>query len=119
MCSATRRAPSSSPCATEGETAVTASAPSPSARCASAATTDESTPPENATTTDPSGAIRASSRPSMALTQRFGPHDLHRLARDAGGPLTVGVLGGEVDDLAVEAADLDAHGFARDLDGEA
>ena len=46
---ATSRAPSSSPVASAGETAVTASARSPSARAASAATRDESTPPEKAT----------------------------------------------------------------------
>ena len=46
---ATARAPSSSPVASAGDTAVTASARSPSTRAAIDATNDESTPPENAT----------------------------------------------------------------------
>ena len=58
---ATRLAPSSSPVASAGETAVTASARSPSARAASAATRDESTPPENATTALPRRPMRPSS----------------------------------------------------------
>jgi hypothetical protein len=54
---ATPRAPSSSPVARAGETAVTANARSPSARAASAATSEESTPPEKATIADSSGSI--------------------------------------------------------------
>src|SRR5687768_9363820 len=118
MWAATRLAPSSSPLATEGETAVTALAWSPSARYAIAATTDESTPPQNATTAWPSAATRASSRSSMGLTHCLPPDHFHRGVGDAGGALAVGVLGGEVDDLAFEAADLDPHRFAGDLDRE-
>src|SRR5689334_15391889 len=101
MCAATRRAPSSSPAATLGETAVTASAFAPSARCAIAATTEESTPPENATTTVPSGCTRASSSllkesdplcTVMGLAEGSGPHGLDRLTGGAGGALAVGVL---------------------------
>ena len=58
---ATPRAPSSSPVASAGDTAVTASARSPRARAASAATSDESTPPENATTQLPTERILVSS----------------------------------------------------------
>src|SRR3954451_22476145 len=106
MCAATRCAPSSSPAATAGETAVTASARSPSARYAIAATTDESTPPENATTAWPSAATSASSRSSMGLTHRLAPDDFDGRVGDAGGTFAVGVLGREVDDLAVAPTDL-------------
>src|SRR3712207_285661 len=118
MWRATRSAPSSSPVATDGDTAVTALALSPSARYAMAATTDESTPPENATTARPRAATRCSSRSSMGLTHRLGPHDLDRRVGDAGGPLAVRVLRGEVDDLAVQPADLDPDGLPGDLDRE-
>src|SRR5688500_7004477 len=117
MCFATLRAPSSSPVATAGETAGAARAVSPSARWAIAATTDESTPPEKATTAWPRAATRASSRSSMRLTHRHTPHDLDRGVGDLRRALAVGVLGREVDDLAVQPADLDADGLAGDLDG--
>src|SRR3954468_22236662 len=118
MWAATRRAPSSSPDATEGDTAVTASARSPSARWASAATTLESTPPENATTARPSSAIRASSSAVIVRRrQRSRPDRLDRLAADLRRARAVRVLGREVHDAAVEPADLHAHGLARDLDG--
>src|SRR4051794_29311697 len=125
MWCATRLAPSSSPCATAGETAVTARARSPSVRWAIAATTELSTPPENATTALPSAATRASSAPKgsdplglgMGCGEGLRPDRLDGGVGDAGGALAVGVLGGEVDHAAVEAADLDAHGLARDLDG--
>src|SRR5213593_914227 len=50
---ATRRASSSSPGGSEGETAVTARARGPKARAATAATSAESAPPEKATTAPP------------------------------------------------------------------
>src|SRR4051794_33652717 len=124
IAAATRRAPSSSPAATDGETAVTASAWSPRARAASAATTDESTPPENATTAEPSTRNRPSSlvKGSDPLCTVIGrgqgscPDRLGGCVDDAGGALAVGVLGGEVDDAPVEAADFDPDRLAGDLD---
>src|SRR4051812_47660032 len=106
MWAATRCAPSSSPAATLGDTAVTASALSPSARWAIAATTEESTPPEKATTASPSAAMRASSASSMGLAHRLRPHGLRRRAGDAGGAFDVGVFGGEVHDPAVQSSHL-------------
>ena len=63
-------APSSSPAATAGDTAVTASARGPSARAATAATSDESTPPENATTALPWRATLRSSVGQQARSSR-------------------------------------------------
>src|SRR4051794_12549928 len=111
MCAATRRAPSSSPSATLGETAVTASARSPRARYASAATTDESTPPENATTALPS-EVKGSGPLStgMGFAQGLGPDRLDGRVGGARDALAVGVLGRQVHHAPVEPADLDADG---------
>src|SRR3954470_25039955 len=97
-----------------------------------AATTDESTPPENATTALPSAPTRASRAgrevteyvsgiPSdfVAGSERLGPDDLHRRAADLSRPRAVGVLGREIDHPAIELADLDPDRLASDLDGEA
>src|SRR5262249_55776243 len=99
MCLATRRAPSSSPSATAGATGVTARARSPSASYASAATTDESTPPLNATTA-------LSSCSSMRRRHRLRPDDLHGRVGDPRGALAIGVLGRDVDDLPVQPPEL-------------
>src|SRR5688572_4497487 len=130
--SATARAPSSSPTASAGETAVTASARSPSARAASAATSDESTPPEKATIALPSLAIRRSIRLSSSRAGSGGVElslpppvlDPRKSRRPPGlgGPAGPGrdrravvVLGSDVDRLSIEPADLDPHPLARDL----
>ena len=67
MAAATVRAPSSSPLASAGETAVTASARSPSTRAEAAATSEESTPPEKATRALGVVAIAASSSASVRI----------------------------------------------------
>ena len=130
MESATARAPSSSPVASAGETAVTASARGPSARAASAATSEESTPPENAT-------IAPSNRSSRALEpvaelssvvaivssrvgggERARPDGLNGSADPGRERRAVVVLRREVDDLAAKPAALDAHRAAGDVDGD-
>ena len=116
--------------ATAGETAVTASALSPSARWASAATTDESTPPENATTTLPSSAMRASSARSRAPCVRrrdracahttFTGSPLMRAARSqsacSGARLTI--LPSSLPTLITDGlpVDLDREALALELD---
>src|SRR5690242_18740379 len=113
MASATCRAPSSSPVASAGDTAVTASAPSPSARAASAATSDESTPPEKATIALPRSAMRASSRSTIELLprrpRRRVPHRAGGLAGLGGHRGAVVVLRRHLERAAIEAADLHAH----------
>src|SRR4029079_8127660 len=122
---ATERAPSSSPVASAGETAVTARARSPSARAAAAATRDESTPPEKATSALGAVAIVPSSSASVGILdvlasggdrECLGPDLFDRsagLGRDGG---AVVVLGRDVHDPAVEEADLDADRVTFDLD---
>src|SRR5512132_4385843 len=121
---ATARAPSSSPVASAGDTAVTASARSPSTRADAAATSEESTPPENATTALGAVAIVASSSPSevIELLVRTGSRHREGLRPDlfdwsagrCGGRRTVVVLGHEVHDGAVQQTDLDADRLALD-----
>src|SRR3954470_11479307 len=118
--SATERAPCSSPVARAGETAVTARARSPSARAASAATSDESTPPENDTTALPRPASRCSSlvcssAVPMPLTvgargrERTRPPLLDRPAGALGERRAVVVLGRDVDQLVAQPAAFDPH----------
>src|SRR6476661_5824360 len=121
---ATARAPSSSPVASAGDTAATASARSPSTRAEAAATSEESTPPENATTTLVVDAIVASSSTSevIELLARTGGRHREGLRPDlfdgtagrGGGRSAVVVLGHQVDDGAVQETDLDADRLALD-----
>src|SRR2546425_8873128 len=84
---ATDRAQSSSPVASAGETAVTANERLPRTRAATAATKDESTPPENATMALPvlvrrpwrssSVGIEAPSFETARRCERVSPHLLH------------------------------------------
>src|SRR5690349_24898724 len=121
---ATVRAPSSSPVARAGETAVTANTRSPNTRAAAAATSDESTPPENATSALGAVAIAASSSASVGIEvscrrgrgERFGPDLLDGSARRGGDGGAVVVLGGDVDNAVVEEPYLDPHGVAVDVD---
>ena len=96
---------------------MTASARGPSARAASAATSDESTPPEKATITRSSGSSRSHRRAISSLVvsvamgsslargrERARPYGLHRAADALGGREAVVMLGREVDELAVEPA---------------
>src|SRR5262245_7523503 len=122
---ATVRAPSSSPVASAGETAVTASARSPKTRADTAATREESTPPENATSALGAVAIARSSSASVGIvdvrdgggrSERLGPDLLDRSAgggRDRG---AVVVLGRDVHDPALEQPDLDADRVTVDID---
>src|SRR4029077_3751629 len=112
---ATERAPSSSTVASAGETAVTAMARPTSALAAAAATRDESTPPENATSALGVVAIVASSSASVGILgvlasgggrERLGPDLFDRSARRGGDRGAVVVLGRDVHDPAVEEADL-------------
>src|SRR5919204_4175672 len=109
----TERAPSSSPLASAGETAVIASALSPSARAASAATSDESTPPENATIALPRRAMRDSITSTIEFLSRRRsrrvPHRARGFARLRGHGRAVVVLRRHVQRAAVEAAHLHAH----------
>src|SRR4249920_379990 len=122
IAAATDRAPSSSPSASAGDTAVTASARSPSTRCATAATSEESTPPEKATTAPSAVATTASSSPSdiarlpHRLGERLGPDLLHRPPRRRRDGGAVVVLRRHVDHPAVEQADLDPDRTTVDLD---
>src|SRR6476646_869764 len=121
---ATARAPSSSPVASAGDTAVTASARSPSTRAEAAATSEESTPPENATTALAVVAILASSSPSEVIEllvrtdgrqrQGLSPDLFDGAAGRGGGRSAVVVLGHQVDDGAVQETDLDADRLALD-----
>src|SRR6476619_4405462 len=122
---ATERAPSSSPLPRAGETAVTARACSPSTRAAAAATSDESTPPEKATSALGAVAIVASSSASVGILdvlasgggrERLGP-DLFDGSTGCGGDGgAVVVLGSHVHDPAVEEADLDADRVTLEID---
>src|SRR5262245_50683313 len=127
IASATRRAPSSSPFASDGETAVIATTRSPKPRCAAAATTDESTPPENATTVPSIEAARSASRVSVALGsigsavsirggERGGPHLLDGAAGLGGDGGAVVVFGRDVDDPAVEEPELDPDAVPEHVD---
>src|SRR5215218_6858461 len=124
MAFATSRAPTSSPVASAGDTAVIASAFGPSARAAIAATSEESTPPENATIAEPSSATCASTRARSSIAvqlllgrvEREPPDRLGRLAEGPGSRGDVVVLRRDVDDLAVQAAQL--HGDRATLDGD-
>src|SRR6478752_7258956 len=106
---ATARAPSSSPVASAGETAVTASARSPKTRPATAATSEESTPPEKATRALGAVAIIASSSASVGIFDVL--RDGGRGQRGA-----VVVLRRDVHDPPLEQTDLDADGVAVDVD---
>src|SRR5262245_47695856 len=126
--SATRRAPSSSPFASDGETAVIATARSPSPRWAAAATTEESTPPENATTAPPAEAARSASWARVAFAsigrsaisvgggERGGPHLLDGTAGLGGDGGAIVVFGRDVDDAAVEQAELHPHAVPQHVD---
>src|SRR5262245_39921916 len=124
---ATRRAPSSSPSASDGETAVIATARSPSPRYPAAATTEESTPPENATTAPCVEAASAASlvSPSVASIRSevaigggepAGPDLLDGTAGLGGDGGAVVVFGRDVDDAAVEQAEFHPHAVAEHLD---
>src|SRR5690242_6084154 len=110
---ATVRAPTSSPVASAGETAVTASARSPRTRAAAAATSDESTPPEKATSALGAVAIVASRSASVGIEvgcrrgrgERLGPYLLHRSSGRRRDGRAVVVFGRDIDDAAVEHAD--------------
>ena len=127
IAAATQRAPSSSPVASAGETAVTASARSPSARCGerrdergvdAARERDDATLPSSREPL-PRAAVAMpalTSRLPRGRGERRGPDRLHRRAGAARRARAVVVLGREVDDRAVEQADLDAHAAAVDLD---
>src|SRR3954451_12539920 len=118
IASATALAPSSSPVANAGDTAVTARARAPSARYAAAATSDESTPPENATTTPPRSPLTTATRSSSDAIvhrrrDRLCPDRLHR---PRAGPRERGaivVLWRNVHDAVAELPQLHAHGSAR------
>src|SRR5438093_6204804 len=125
---ATVRAPSSSPVASAGETAVMAIDRSPSTRAAAAATSEESTPPENATMALGTVPIAASSSASALICvlgvggdrgccrrERFGPDLLDGTSCRGGHPGTVVVLRCEVDDSTVQKTDLDADPSPVDL----
>src|SRR5262245_57433070 len=122
---ATVRAPSSSPVASAGETAVTARARSPKTRADTAATSEESTPPENATSALGAVAIAVSSSASVGIfdVQRGGGRG-ERLSPDlldgpAGGGRDRGaviVLGRDVHNTALKQADLGADNVAADVD---
>src|SRR5690242_18473201 len=108
---ATLRAPSSSPVARAGETAVTARARSPRTRADAAATSEESTPPENATSALGAVAIVASSSASVGIVavlrrggrgERLGPDLLDRPAGRGGDGGAVVVLGRDVHDPALK-----------------
>src|SRR5215213_4105522 len=122
---ATLLAPSSSPVATAGDSAVIASACSPRTRAATAATSDESTPPENATialgvaATDASRSASAGigPDPSRRRGERRRPDLLHRTTELGGDVRAVVVLGRGVHDAALEARHLHAHLMTVDLDG--
>src|SRR5262245_24880040 len=125
--SATRRAPSSSPFASDAETAVIATARFPSPRCAAAATTEESTPPENATTAPPVEAARPASCVSVAFGsiglpvsigggERGCPHLLDGAAGLGGDGGAVVVFGRDVDDAAIQQPELHAHAVAEHVD---
>src|SRR3954452_11064589 len=125
MALATSRAPPSSPVASARDTAVIASALGPRARAAIAATSEESTPPEKATIAEPSCATCASTRARssiaaqlpLGLVERESPDRLGRLAERPRGRGDVVVLRRDVDDLAVQAAELHGDGAALDGDG--
>src|SRR6476659_9439549 len=111
---ATARAPSSSPVASAGETAVTASARSPKTRPATAATSEESTPPEKATRALGAVAIVASSSASVGIFdvlrggsrgERLGPDLLDRPAGRRCDSGTVVVLRRDVHDPPLEQTD--------------
>src|SRR5437899_3261587 len=110
---ATPRAASNSPVANAGDTAVTASARPRSARHAAAATSDESTPPENATTTLRSTARIASRSSNDAISHRgchrLGPDRLDRPGSEPCERGAVVVLGRDVHDAPADRRDLDAH----------
>src|SRR5947209_8109971 len=119
---ATRRAPSSSPVASAGETAVTANERSPRTRAAAAATKDESTPPENATmalavfarhlSRSSIVGIEAPSFETARCCERRTPHLLHGTAGQRGNRSAVIVLGDRVDHSAVEHAELHPHAMS-------
>src|SRR6185437_16655588 len=94
---------------------------SPSARAASAATSDESTPPEKATIALPRPAMRCSSRSTIERLprglRRRVPHGACRLARLRRDRRAVVVLRRHVQRAAVEAADLHPHLAPGHLDG--
>src|SRR5262245_55666184 len=126
IAAATRVAPSSSPSASDGETAVIATARFASPRCAAAATTEESTPPENATTAPPVEAARSASRVSAAFAsigsavsigggERGGPHLLDGTTGLGGDGGAVVVFGRDVDDAAVHEPELDPHAVAEHI----
>src|SRR3954464_14833172 len=125
MVLATPRAPTSGGVAGAGDTGVIASALGPRARAAIAATSEESTPPEKATIAEPSCATCASTRARssiaaqlpLGLVEREPPHRLGRLAERSRGRGDVVVLGRDVDDLAVQAAEPLADGAPLDGDG--
>src|SRR3954468_21000910 len=120
---ATARAPSSSPVARAGETAVTASARSPSTRAAAAATSEESTPPENATSALGALAIVASRSSSAGIEllrlrgrgEGLGPDLLDRPAGHGGDCGAIVVLGGDVHTPALEQPDLDTDRVPADV----
>src|SRR6476661_2688618 len=121
---ATARAPSSSPVASAGDRAVTASARSPSTRAEAAATSEESTPPENATTALGVAAMVASSSSSEVIELLVRTSGRHReglrpdlfdgTAGRGGGRSAVVVLGHQIDDGAIQQSDLDADRLALD-----
>src|SRR5262245_32103167 len=125
--SATRRAPSSSPFASDAETAVIATARSPSPRCAAAATSEGSTPPENGTTAPPVEAARSASRITVAFGsigsavpigggKRGRPHLLDGAAGLGGDGGAVVVFGCDVDDAAVQQPELDPDAVPQHVD---
>src|SRR3954471_3109801 len=121
---ATLRPPASSPVATAGDSAVTASARSPSVRAATAATSDESTPPENATialgvpATDAARSASVCIRPDPPRRggERRRPDLLHRTTQLGGDTRAVVVFGPDVHDAALDGRDLHAHLVTLDLD---
>ena len=117
--SATERAPVSSPVASAGETAVTASARSPERalgegrdeRGVDAARERDDDAAELAQPLlDP---FLRRSRAGLRGGQRGRPDALDGPSERRGGARAVVVLGCEVDDLAVQQAELDAHAVAR------
>src|SRR5262249_22743527 len=120
---ATVRAPSSSPVASAGETAVTARARSPKTRADTAATSEESTPPENATSALGAVAIAVSSSASVGIFDgqrgrgpRRPPTPSQPVrpvgGRDGGAVI---VLGRDVHTTALKRADLGADNVAADV----
>src|SRR5207247_733616 len=120
------RAPSSSPVASAGETAVTANERSPRTRTAAAATKDESTPPEKATmallvstrqsSRSPSVGIEASSFETARGRECITPHLLDGSTGQGGNRRAIIMLRHRVDDSAVEHAELHPHAMSVDLD---